>query len=123
MTEYYRALLPGGVDPRSSLEAALREQWTRDIVVTEVKGRDRYRRDFEIRITRNDMILDGKTGGRTFVLSVGEPAGAMSAELSPKGWSVQGPTKQKFFSEFQRVNLGAVQRSENVVLEVAHDKI
>jgi hypothetical protein len=36
---------------------------------------------------------------------------------------VQGPSKQKFFAEFDRVDSGVVQRSETVLLRVAHDKI
>jgi len=123
MTDYFRATLPPGDETRAHLQAYLRDRWTRDVVVTELETRDRYHRTFEIRATRTDMILDGKTGGRTFVLSLGPAAGTITAELTQKGWSLTGPPKRKFFSEFQRVSSDLVQRSENVVLTVAHDKI
>ncbi len=123
MTDYFRVNLPPGENPRADLQTYLRSRWTRNVVVSEVEGRDRYHRSFEIRVTRTDMILDGKTGARTFVLSLGPAAGRISADLTPRGWSLVGPPKRKFFSEFQRVSSDLVQRSENVVLSVAHEKI
>ncbi len=123
MTDYFRATLPSGENPGADLQALLRDRWTRDVVVTEHGARDRYHRSFEVRATRTDMILDGKTGGRTFVVSHGPPAGIIAAELTSKGWSLTGPPKRRFFAEFQRVSTDLVQRSENVVLSVAHEKI
>ena len=123
MPETVRFTLERSSDPRLGLEQLLRSRWTRDLSVSEVPGKATYEKEFEIRATGVDMLVDGRTGARTFLVATSPVLGTFTGALKQKGWVIGGPSRSALFAELARHTTSTIQKSENALLRVAHARL